>query len=97
MHNIPRNACEVKYDWKKFSESPDLQQEYTVEVRNRFQILEDEDLTEGYQRFVEANKEAMEACVPKRVRTKRTSHSKHSDVIKARKKMEIASQKYWLR
>ena len=65
-----------------------------MEVRNHFQILdEEEDLTERYQRFVDANREAMEACVPKRQRAKRTSHSKHPDVIKAREKMKVASKK----
>ena len=92
---IPKPSQRVKYDWKKFSESPDLQRQYTVEVRNRFQILEEEGPTEGYQRFVEANWEAMEACVPKRGRTKRASHSKHPDVIKAREEMEVASKKFF--
>jgi hypothetical protein len=92
---VSKPSQRVRYDWKKLSESSDLQQQYTVEVRNRFQILEEEeDPTERYQRFTEANREAMETCVPKRERTKRTSHSKHPDVIEARERMVVASQKY---
>jgi hypothetical protein len=36
-----------------------------MEVRNRFQMLEvEESASEKFQRFVVANKQAMEACVP---------------------------------
>ena len=90
---VPKRAQQVRYDWKKFSESPELQQQYTVEVQNRFQILdEDEDPTERYQRFVEANKEATEIVVPKKERTKKLSISKHPDVIQAREELEKACQ-----
>jgi len=92
---VSKHCQQTRYDWKKFSERSDLHQQYTVEVRNRFQLLEEEeDPTDMYQRFVDANREAMEACVPKRERRKKLSHSKHPDVIKAREKLRTASQKY---
>ena len=64
-------------------------------MRNRFQILDqEEDPTERYQRFMEANKEATEICVPKRKRSKKTLLSKHPEIVEAREKMEEASQNY---
>ena len=48
----------VKYDWKAFSTTPDLQMNCEIEVRNRFQLLQkDEDPTDCYERFVQTNEE----------------------------------------
>ena len=50
------------FDWTLFSASHEQQKQYTVEVRNRFDVLEvEKDANEKYQRFVEANRPAMEA------------------------------------
>ena len=38
---IHKTVRKTKYDWQKFSADPELQQRYTVAVRNRFQILVD--------------------------------------------------------
>ena len=91
---VPKPNPRVVYDWKAFATSSELQQEYTIEVHNRFQILEEEeDPSERYQRFIEANKEAAQACVPKRRRVKASLCTKHPDVLTARQKVEEASQK----
>ena len=51
-----------QYDWKALSSDRDLQNRYSVEVRNRFPPLEDteETATERYERFINANKEQAE-------------------------------------
>ncbi len=56
----------TKYDWKHFSVNPDLQQQFTVEVKNRFDALDqDETPTENYQRLIDAIEETTEQLVPK--------------------------------
>ena len=54
-----RPSPRARYDWKAFSSGPDLQAMYTVEVCNRFQMIGEEDPSERYQRFIEANEGAM--------------------------------------
>ena len=49
----------VRFDWKQFTKSSELQQRYTVAVNNRFQVLETDDNGTRYDKFVAANKEAM--------------------------------------
>lgn len=62
---VPKPSLRIRYDWRTFSATPDIQARYTVEARNRFQLL---DLEEGpdatYDRFVKANMEATRECVP---------------------------------
>jgi len=43
----------------------------------------EECVNERYQRFVEANRQAMEACVPVKAKTKQTSFLKHPEIIRA--------------
>ncbi|ELU17539.1 hypothetical protein CAPTEDRAFT_213183 [Capitella teleta] len=65
----PKTNPRIVYDWKTFATDSEMQEKYTVEVRNRFQILEDgEDPSSRYQRFIEANMEATRTCVPRRKR-----------------------------
>ena len=55
----------IRYDRKAFSTLPDSQKQYTVVVRNWFQVLGDvEDPTEKYEMFIEANQLATKKCVP---------------------------------
>lgn len=53
-----------------------------MEERNRFQILEDADesVTNGSARFISANKEAMEKCLPQSRKGKKHQHAKHIKV-----------------
>ena len=66
-----------------------MQEQYSVEVRNRFSPLDDaeEDPTARYQRFIDANDAATKACVPQRVKQKSTQRSTHPKVIEAREKL----------
>ena len=51
-----------------------LQEKYAVEVRNRFEALEDgeESATDKYDRFIKANKEVAEKTIPLTKRAKKT-------------------------
>ena len=46
---VPKASPKKRHDWKAFTTSPDLQARYTVEVRNRFQLLDtEEEYTTGF-------------------------------------------------
>ncbi|ELT94719.1 hypothetical protein CAPTEDRAFT_198468 [Capitella teleta] len=69
-----------------------LQKQYTVEVKNRFEVLEiEEDANERYQRFVEANRQAMESCVPEKEKKKCKSFLRHPEIVRAREMVETAT------
>ncbi|KAJ8405057.1 hypothetical protein AAFF_G00329780 [Aldrovandia affinis] len=85
---VSKPSPRIRHDWKAFSTSPDLQDRYTVEVRNRFRLL---DVEEGpnamYERFVAAHVEATRECVPVMEKTRTSSRSKHLEVVAAHEKV----------
>ena len=85
-----------QYDWKTLSTDTSLQEKYAVEVRNRFEVLEDEEesATNKYDRFIKANKEAAEKFIPLRKRAKRTRFSSDPRVTKARDEIKHAYEVY---
>ena len=85
-----KHARKIHYDWERFSASPEIQENYTVAVKNRFQVLEEDNNEERYEMFVTANKEAMEEWVPKKPKTKAERRSAHPSVINARKEVADA-------
>ena len=92
---VPKPSPRIHHDWKALSASPDLQARYTVEVRNRFELLGgEEDPNAMYERFVEANVEATKECVPVMERVRTSPRSKHPEVVAARKEVEEARQSF---
>ena len=83
-----------QYDWRAFSERSELQDQYTVIVRNRFEALKVDlspvTASDKYECFIAANKTAMDTVVPKKVQGQRRAFSKHPDVIRAREEVEKA-------
>ena len=69
-----------QHDWGLLSTDSDLQKQYSIEVRNRFQPLDklDESATEKYDRFIRANSEAAEKKHPKKKEKKKGKHFKRS-------------------
>ncbi|ELT98991.1 hypothetical protein CAPTEDRAFT_217153, partial [Capitella teleta] len=45
-----------------------------------------------YQRFVEANRQAMESCVPEKEKKKCKSFLRHPEIVRAREMVETASK-----
>ena len=88
-----KHARKIRYDWQRFSASPEIQENYTVAVKNRFQVLEEDNNEERYEKFVTANKEATEEWVPKKPKTKAERRSAHPSVINARKEVADAQAK----
>ena len=89
-----KNARKVMYDWKQFTSSPELQQRYTVTVKNRYQVLESDDNNTRFNKFKEANEKTMEECVPKREKKKTALRSADPQIVEARGEAEKAKQKW---
>ena len=89
-----KTVRKVRFDWKKFSDSPDIQAAYTVAVKNRFQALAEDDNGTSYEKFIEANKKAMEDVVPQREKRKTAYTSTNPCVVEAREKADEAHQKW---
>ncbi|XP_078661569.1 uncharacterized protein LOC144905694 [Branchiostoma floridae x Branchiostoma belcheri] len=84
------------YDWNLFKTRSDLQEQYTIEVHNRFQPLKDldESATERYERFIKATEEAAEKVVPLRKRGRRARHSEDPRVAKVRHELNEVYGRY---
>ena len=63
--------------------------QYSVEIRNQFQPLEDEykDRSECYQEVIAANEIATEKYVPKRVKSQKLLRSRHPAIVRARERL----------
>ena len=84
------------YDWRVLCSNNKLQQQYTIEVRNRFQPLEDinENATERYERFISATTEATEKIIPVRKKIRKACFSSDHRVTTARQKIKDAYETY---
>ena len=79
----------IKYTWKALESDLGLQDRYTIEVRNRFQILEEESATSMYQHFIDAHNEAAKMVLPPLPKSKKQRpYSDDPRVVKARQEME---------
>ncbi|XP_060753986.1 craniofacial development protein 2-like [Neoarius graeffei] len=79
------------YVWKSLTVSPEIQAQYTIEVKNRFQALEmTEDPTESYQNFIDAIADAAKSCVPLKARVNKPRRSSHPAMVEAREKLDYA-------
>ena len=90
-----KQARKIKFDWKAFSVSPEIQEQYTVSVKNRYQVLEGDDNGTLYGKFVEANQQAMEECVPKKPK-KRTVHTSSDPRIAEARRLAEESHEKWI-
>ena len=77
---VPRKTKKIIYDWKLFTQSFELQQHYTITVKNTYHVLEDDGNNLSFSNFVTANKEGMEECLPKRSRKKQVLRSSDPDI-----------------
>jgi hypothetical protein len=74
-----RPPKKVKYNRKQLAQGPELQQRYTDAVKNRYQVLTEDNNGSKYDEFVQANREAMVECLPKRTRSKKLLRSMMTD------------------
>ena len=83
-------------DWGKLKTDIDLQQKYTVEVKNRFAILQSDSdtATERYECLVKANDTVSKLLLPKKEKKKETRISEHPSVVAARLELKESSNTY---
>ncbi|KAJ8413758.1 hypothetical protein AAFF_G00082650 [Aldrovandia affinis] len=55
---VPKSAPRARPDWEAFAGSPELQANYTAEVRGRLHLLAEEGEPTTYERFLSASEEA---------------------------------------
>ena len=77
-------------------EDDELQERYTLIVKNRFHALtiENESATEEYERFIRANEEAAKEVLPQIKGTRRQQRSDDIRLNKDREVVEEAFEKY---
>ena len=64
--NTKAATRKIRYDWKRLSAFSDLQEQYTLKVKNKFheQTNEDNSAKTKYSNLIEANEEAAENLLP---------------------------------
>ena len=94
MNKTPKRK--ISYDWSTLIENTELQQEYNVSVRNRYEALskEEDTATERYQCFVDANNEVTERLIPKKKKALKNIMAEDCDVERARKEVKKAFNAY---
>ena len=85
----------IPYDWSALNE-PDLQQLYTVTVRNHYQALSNpqDDATKDYNNFILANKEAAKELIPLKKKRRQENTAKNKQIDSARQKVKKAFSTY---
>ena len=86
----------IRYDWKQLQNDAQLQERYTVAVKNKFSVLtpEEESITDSYQRFIIANEEATKECIPELKTSKSKDHRNDTRIERARVKLDTAYNEY---
>ena len=88
----------VKYNWNKLASVPDLQERYSVEVKNRFSALcktiNDEDQSARYGCLTQANKETATKLLPRVERKRQKALCYDVNVEKARHHLKEAYEKH---
>ncbi|CAH1266780.1 Hypp3574 [Branchiostoma lanceolatum] len=87
-----------QYDWDLFKSRRVIQEQYTIEVFNMFQPLQeqepDEYATDRYGRFIKATEEAAESVVPVKKRRRKTRHYEDYRVTDGRDELNRAYGTY---
>ena len=82
----------IPYDWSKLRNVSDIQSRYSIEVRNRFAVLEEEpDNTKAdtmYNNIIQAHQEAAEKHVPLKPRKKKRVIWESNNIIKKREALQ---------
>ena len=83
------------YDWAALKDQ-DLQTKHTVQIKNRFNQLceENETATEKYEHLIKANEETAKQLLPNKTKRKRTQYAKDKRVIAARQTVDEVYEQY---
>ena len=77
-------------DWSAFTTDPNMQENYSIEVRNRYTVLaKDKDLArEKYENLIKVNNEVASELIPKVSKQRKMQFSKDTRMNEARKIMQ---------
>ena len=85
------------YDWSVLKSDQVLQNRYSIQLHNRFSILQNE-LTDAiddkYQHFITANKETAKEMIPKKAKRQKMKYSDDKRIKRARKNVATAYSCY---
>ena len=87
---------EKQYDWKVLRSDSEIQSQYTILVRNRFEELysDSQTATEKYQHLIDANGKAADKLIPEKKRKKKTQSSKDVRIKEKREEVNKAFSEY---
>ena len=88
-------ARKKHYDWSALRNS-ELQNLYTVTVKNRFEVLSDQqdDPSKSYGNFIQANREVAEELIPQKKKGKRKKPANDIRIEASRKSVQTAFSEY---
>ena len=88
---LPRK---LRYNWPLFKSDMSLQEKYAIEIKNRFILQGDEDISDTYERFIDINAEVTRELVPLLIKTKKMCPSIENTVSRAREDTRIVNREY---
>ena len=96
--NSKTQPKKVKYDWSLLQKDPEIQDKYSVEVRNKYTILndmcEDKSTTAKYGNLISANKETADKILLKLQRKRQKSSLLSCKIERARDKLKAAYERH---
>ena len=85
------------YDWSVLKSDQVLQNRYSIQLRNRFSILQNEltdTIDDKYQHLITANKETAKQMIPKKAKRQKMKYSDDKRIKQARKNVATAYSCY---
>ena len=85
------------YDWSMLKSDQVLQNRYSIQLHNRFSILQNEftdTIDDKYQHFITANKETAKEMIPKKAKRQKMKYSDDKRIEQARKSVATAYSCY---
>ena len=96
--NSKTQSKKVKYDWSLLQKDPEIQDKYSVEVRNKYTILndmcEDKSTTAEHGNLISANKETADKILPKLQRKRQKALCFSGKIERARDKLKAAYERH---
>ena len=94
--NKKKSNTKIAYNWEHLINNEDLQNQFSTSLRNRYNILQHEEINESannvYQNFVKAHKETADMLIPQKEKVKRKVPRENETIIEKRKQLKKLAQ-----
>lgn len=96
--NKKRTNDKAKFNWKPLVENTDLQNQFSITLRNRYNALqmdydsENINVNDGYQNFIKAHDETAEILLPKKEKVKAKLPWENDVIMEKRKELSHLAQ-----